>query len=209
MTELVLERSALVRRGLLLTWATLAYNGIEATLALAAAAIAGSVALVGFGADSTIELFAAAVALWRLHADADPVRRAQAELVSLRLIGGSFLLLAAYVTFESLRMLLLRHAPEESMLGITVAVGSVLVMPLLARAKRKVALAMSSSALHLEATQTMLCTYLSAILLGGLLLNALFDWWWADPFAALIMAPIIVREGWNAFRGRACPCCPR
>ncbi len=209
MTELALERSALVRRGLLLSWATLAYNGIEAGLALAAAAMAGSVALVGFGADSTIEVSAAAVALWRLHADADPVRRAHAERVSLRLIGGSFLVLAVYVTIEALRMLSLRQAPDGSLLGIAVAAGSVLVMPLLARAKRKVALAMSSSALHLEANQTMLCTYLSAILLGGLLLNALFGWWWADPMAALVMAPIIVREGWHAFRGRSCPCCPR
>ncbi|HJO02785.1 MAG TPA: cation transporter [Acidobacteriota bacterium] len=209
MTELVLERSALVRRGLALTWATLAYNGVEAVLALVAAAIAGSVALVGFGADSTIELSAAAVALWRLHADADPLRRAQAERVSLRLIGGSFLVLAAYVTFEALLMLSSGRAPDASLLGIAVAAGSVLVMPVLARAKRKVALAMSSSALHLEANQTMLCTYLSAILLGGLLLNALFGWWWADPLAALVMAPIIVREGWDAFRGRNCPCCPR
>ncbi len=209
MIELALERRALVRRGLWLSWATLGYNTVEAGLALAAAAIASSVALVGFGADSTIELCAAAVALWRLYSDADPARRAQSERVSLRLIGGSFLVLAIYVAFEALRMLWLRQAPTESLLGIGVAAGSVAVMPLLARAKRKVALAMSSSALHLEANQTMLCTYLSAILLGGLLLNALFGWWWADPLAALAMAPIIAREGWDAFRGRACACCPR
>lgn len=207
MNELVLERREQVRRGLLLSWATLAYNGAEAGLALFAAALAGSVALAVFGADSTIELAAAAVALWRLYADADPLRREYAERVSLRLIGASFLLLASYVTVESLRMLWLRQTPDHSLLGIGVATGSVLVMPLLARAKRKVALAMSSSALHLEANQTMLCTYLSAILLGGLLLNALFGWWWADPVAALAMAPIIAREGWDAFRGRSCACC--
>jgi divalent metal cation (Fe/Co/Zn/Cd) transporter len=207
MNELVLERRAQVRRGLLLSWATLGYNSLEAGLALSAAAMAGSVALVGFGADSTIEVAAAAVALWRLHADADPARRAYAERASLRLIGASFLLLAAYVTFESLRVLWLRHTPDYSLLGIVVAAGSVLVMPLLARAKRKVALAMSSSALHYEANQTMLCMFLSAILLGGLLLHALFGWWWADPLAALVMAPIIAREGWDAFRGRPCACC--
>jgi divalent metal cation (Fe/Co/Zn/Cd) transporter len=200
-------RRDLVRRGLLLIWVTLAYNLVEAGLALTASVMAGSVALMAFGVDSAIEMLASVTALWRLYSDADHVRREHSERVALRVIGFSFLALAAYVAYQSLQLLWAAAAPEESILGIAVAALAVVVMPILARAKTDVALAMRSGALHAEAQQTMLCTYLSAILLGGLVLNATLGWWWADPLAALAMTPIIAREGWEAFRGRECPCC--
>jgi len=200
-------RRQLVRRGLFLTWLTLLYNVGEAGLALTASVMAGSVALMAFGVDSTIEMLASAAALWRLYSDANHVRREQSERVALRIIGFSFLALAAYVGYQSIRVLWQATAPEESTLGIVVAAAAVIVMPILARSKARVALGMSSGALHAEAKQTMLCTYLSAILLGGLVLNAALGWWWADPVAALAMTPIIAREGWDASRGRQCPCC--
>lgn len=200
-------RRELVRRGLLLTWLTLVYNLGEAGLSLTASVMAGSVALMAFGVDSTIEMLASSAALWRLYSDADQVRRERSERVALRIIGSSFLVLAAYVAYQSIRVLWQAAAPEESTLGIVVAAAAVIVMPVLARAKTCVALAMRSGALHAEAKQTMLCTYLSAILLGGLVLNATLGWWWADPLAALIMTPIIAHEGWDAVRGLPCPCC--
>ena len=200
-------RRELVRRGLFLTWVTLLYNLGEAGLSLTASVMAGSVALMAFGVDSSIELLASVTALWRLYSDADHTRREHSERVALRLIGFSFLALAAFVGYQSGRVLWQAKAPEESLLGIVVAAAAVIVMPILARAKTRVALGMRSGALHAEAQQTMLCTYLSAILLGGLVLNALLGWWWADPLAALAMTPIIAREGWDAFRGRQCACC--
>jgi divalent metal cation (Fe/Co/Zn/Cd) transporter len=197
-----------VRRGLALGWLTIGYNSLEALVAVGAGVLAGSIALVGFGADSLIELAAGIVALWRLHADADAHRRERVERWSLRLVGASFLLLAAYVAVDATGALLRREAPAESRVGIAIAAASLVVVPLLARAKRRVALGMGSGALHAEAQQTQLCTYLAAILLGGLLLNALPGWWWADPDAALAMTPIIVREGWEGVRGRsACDGC--
>jgi divalent metal cation (Fe/Co/Zn/Cd) transporter len=201
------ERRALVRRGLWLVWLTVAYNLVEAGLSLTASYMAGSVALLAFGVDSSIEMLASSVALWRLYSDADHARREHSERVARRVIGFSFVALAAYVAYQALEILWVAEAPASSRLGILVAAAAVVVMPVLARAKTRVALAMKSGALHLEATQTMLCTYLSAILLGGLLLNATLGWWWADPLAALAMSPIIAREGWDAIRGRTCPCC--
>jgi len=200
-------RRELVKRGLFLTWLTLLYNLGEAGLSLTASVMAGSVALMAFGVDSTIEMLASAAAIWRLNSDADHARREHSERVALRIIGFSFLALAAYVGYQAIRVLWQVAAPEESVLGIVVAAAAVIVMPVLARAKTRVALGMRSGALHAEAQQTMLCTYLSAILLGGLILNATLGWWWADPLAALAMVPIIAREGWDAFRGRQCACC--
>ncbi len=190
--------------------ATLAYNAIEGVVAIAAGVLAGSVALVGFGLDSAIELAASATALWRLRADLDPVRRERAERVALRVIGALFIALAVYVAVDAATALLGREAPSESRVGMVLAALSVAVMPLLARAKRRVALQMGSGALAAEATQTALCAYLSVILLAGLLLNATLGWWWADPAAALAMVPIIAREGIDGLRGRsACgdDCC--
>ena len=194
-------RAALAARSKWLNIATLAYNSIEGVVAITAGLAAGSVALVGFGFDSGIELAASCVALWRINADADPVRRAQAERVAHRLIGVLFLALAAYVSYDAAHALWVREAPHESPLGIALAALSVVVMPALARAKKRVGAALQSRALTAEAMQTSLCMWLSAILLGGLTLNALFGWWWADPAAALAMVPIITREGLEGVRG--------
>ena len=196
------EREATVRRGQRLTWATIAYNSIEAVLSIGAGLLAGSVALVGFGFDSVIELSSSVAGLWRLRSDSSPAARARADRHALRAIGVCFLLLAAYVLVDALRTLVTSKHPEESVLGIVIAVGSLVVMPLLARAKRRVASKLRSSALTAEARQTQICMYLSAILLGGLVLNAAVGWWWADPAAALAMVPLIAWEGLEASRAR-------
>lgn len=196
------DRARVVRRGRRLTWATLGYNSIEAIVALVAALLAGSVALLGFGLDSVIEVSASAAAIWRLHHDADPVRRERAERAALRLIGLSFLALAAYVAWDAARALAERTPPAASALGLALAGASLVVMPLLARAKRRVAAQLSSCALTAEARQTDICFYLSVLLLGGLAANAAFGWWWADPVAALAMVPLIAYEGTEAIRGR-------
>jgi divalent metal cation (Fe/Co/Zn/Cd) transporter len=199
----------LVRRGLQLSYATLAYNCLEGVIAILAGLAAGSIALVGFGADSLIEVTASLTAIWRLRSDSDPARRERSEQLSLRVIGILFLALAAYVTADATQSLIDRQAPDASVVGLVLAAASLIVMPLLANAKRRIAVAMGSGALAAESRQTMLCTYLSAILLGGLILNAALGWWWADPIAALVMVPIIARDGIDAVRGRACDeCCP-
>jgi len=203
-------RQSLVRRGLLLNYATLGYNSLEGLIAIAAGLAAGSIALLGFGLDSLIEVSASLAAIWRLYRDRDQPGRAQAEQVTLRIIGALFIALAVYVTADAIRALFARSAPGESIVGIVLAALSLAVMPLLARAKRHVALAMGSAALAAEARQTVFCTYLSAILLAGLLLNATVGWWWADPAAALVMVPIIAKEGVDGLRGRSVcgDCCP-
>ena len=201
-----LERATFVRRGLRLEYLTLGWNSLEALIAIGAGLIAGSIALVGFGFDSVVECVSGAILVWRLRTDADVHRRERVEQISLKLVGTSFLLLAAYVTYEAIETLLSRHAPEHSIPGIILAAASLLVMPLLARAKRRVAQNLNSNAMHADSRQTDLCAYLSAILLGGLVLNATVGWWWADPVAALIMVPIIVKEGADALRGKNCGC---
>jgi divalent metal cation (Fe/Co/Zn/Cd) transporter len=190
----VLRREA-QRRGRWLTWATVAYNSLEGILSLGVGLLAGSVALVGFGIDSVIEMAASLAAIWRLEAEGDPVRRASAERWAGRAIGVSFLALAAYLVLDSSRSLLAREEPEPTVVGIAIAAVSLVVMPLLARAKRTVARALHSHAIRSESRQTDLCAYLSAILLAGLGLNALFGWWWADSVAALAMTPFVAREG--------------
>lgn len=200
------RRSALVARGLRLNWLTLAYNSLEGVIAIVAGVLAGSVALIGFGIDSVIEVTASGAAQWRLRADLVPARRERAERISLRVIGYSFLALAAYVAYDSITSLWTREHPDTSWLGIALATTSLIVMPLLARAKRRVASGLASSALTADARQTTLCAYLSAILLGGLALNAAAGWWWADPIAALVMVPIIAREGIEGVRGRTACC---
>jgi divalent metal cation (Fe/Co/Zn/Cd) transporter len=200
-------RAALARRGRRLAWLTIGWNSLEAVIALVAGAAAGSVALTGFGVDSLIELTAGGAAIWRLHHDAEPVARARAERLTRRVIGAAFLGLAAYVAWEAVETLRTRRAPGTSMLGVGLAALSLLVMPVLARAKRRVATGLSSRALAAEAMQTDVCAWLSAILLGGLALRAAFGWWWADPVAALAMVPLLVREGVEGLRGReTCGC---
>jgi divalent metal cation (Fe/Co/Zn/Cd) transporter len=198
------NRAGLIRRGLHLEYATILYNSLEGILAVLFGTFAGSIALVGFGFDSIIEVTSGLGLIWRLQMDANPVRREHAEQASLRLVGICFVALAIYVLYDSITSLIRSAAPDESVPGIVLAVFSLIVMPLLARAKRRVAGSISSAALTADARQTELCTYLSAILLGGLLLNAQLGWWWADPVAALIMVPIIANEGIEALRGRTC-----
>lgn len=200
------DRQSVVRRGQWLTWATLMYNSVEALLSIGAGVAARSVALVGFGIDSLIELAASGAGLWRLHADIDPLARDRTERQTVRLIGLCFLALAVYVTVDAGHTLFGRRAPEGSVLGIVVAGASLIVMPVLARAKRRVAFKLASGALAAEAKQTQICAYLSAILLLGLALNAAVGWWWADPAAALAMVPLIAWEGLQALRGRTVCC---
>lgn len=194
-------RAALVRRGLLLSYLTLGYNTLEAVVSLGAGVLAGSVALVGFGVDSVIEVTASVASQWRLRSDLDPVRRSRVERISHRIIGWSFLALTAYVLVESVQTLWTRARPDASPAGLVILSLSVLLMPLLAQAKRGVAAALGSGALTAEAAQTSLCAYLSAIGLAGVGLNAAFGWWWADPVAALAMTPIIAREGLEGVHG--------
>lgn len=198
------SRAALVKRGRRLEYFTIAYNSLEGLVAILAGLWAGSIALVGFGFDSIIEVTSGAALLWRLSADVNEDRREQAERVALRIVGYCFLALAIYVAYDSIASLLSRKVPEASLSGILLAVASLIVMPLLARGKRNVAQSIKSGALKADAKQTELCTYLSAILLGGLSLNALFGWWWADPIAALNMVPIIAKEGVVSLRGESC-----
>jgi divalent metal cation (Fe/Co/Zn/Cd) transporter len=199
--ESVASRPALVRRGLALNYLTIGYNVLEAVVALGAGIVAGSVALVGFGLDSVIEVTASGAAQWRLRADLDTKRRARVERTTLRIIGWSFLALAGYVAFDSANALLQREAPERSVVGLVLLALSAVVMPILARAKRTVARAMTSRALEADAMQTSLCAYLSVIALAGVALNTALGWWWADPVAALAMVPIIAREGVEGVRG--------
>lgn len=203
------QRASLVRRGRFLEYFTIGYNSLEGLIAVVAGLIASSIALVGFGFDSLIEVTSGVALLWRLHADVDEDRRERVEAISLRIVGVCFVALALYVTTESIESLLRHEAPKESLVGIILAAVSLVVMPLLVKAKREVARGINSGALMADSKQTELCTYLSAILLAGLLLNALLGWWWADPIAALVMVPIIVKEGIEALRGETCcddPC---
>jgi cation diffusion facilitator family transporter len=197
------ERAALIRRGQLYSRLTLAYNTLEGVAALVTGVMAGSIALVGFGVDSVIEVVSSVAALWRLRVDVHEHHRAHAERVALRIIGICFLMLALFIVLDAGRSLWTRQVPRKTWPGIIVAALSVIVMPLLVRAKRRVARGLGSRALEADASQTNLCAYLSAIVLIGLALNAAFGWWWADPIAGLLMTPIIVREGLEGVRGEA------
>jgi divalent metal cation (Fe/Co/Zn/Cd) transporter len=201
------DRLALARRARRLEYFTIAWNTLEGAIAVTAGALAGSIALVGFGVDSAIEVGSGAAVLWRMAGDADHATRERRERLALRTVGVCFLLLALYVTVESVGDLLRRDEPSPSVAGMALTCLSVLVMPLLARAKRRVAGAMGSGALHADARQTDFCAYLSAIVLAGLLLDAALGWWWADPIAALVMVPIIAAEGVRAVRGETCADC--
>jgi len=200
-------REELVRHGIRLSYATIGYNTLEAIASLIAGLFAGSVALVGFGIDSLIEVTASGAAQWRLRSDLDEALRSRSENVTHRLVGACFLALAAYVVADGAKTLWLRERPDRTLAGIVILSMSVVVMPLLARAKLKVASAMQSGALRAEARQTSLCAYLSIIGLAGLLLNAALGWWWADPVAALCMVPIIASEGIDGLRAKACEDC--
>jgi divalent metal cation (Fe/Co/Zn/Cd) transporter len=204
---IVIDRVATARRGRRLEYFTIAWNSLEGVVAVIAGLVAGSISLVGFGIDSFIEVTSGAALLWRMSVDADVNRRDRNERLALRIVGLCFVALAVYIAYESIGDLIRRQVPEHSIPGIVLACVSLLVMPLLSRAKRKVGNALESAAMHADARQTDFCVYLSAILLGGLLLNALFGLWWADSVAALIMAPIIAKEGIEGIRGDACQHC--
>lgn len=202
----MLDRSALAARARWLEFVTIGWNCLEGVIAIVAGLLAGSVSLVGFGVDSAIEVASGFAVLWRMSRDADAAARERAEKNALRVVGACFLALALYVAIEAGRTLLAHSAPERSVAGIAIASASVVVMPILSRAKRTVGTALQSGAMEADATQTALCAYLSAILLAGLLLNALWRVWWADPLAALTMVPIIVNEGIKALRHDPCRC---
>ncbi len=206
-TSVAEKRQEMVRRGILLSYATISYNSLEALGSLIAGILSGSVALVGFGIDSVIEVTSSAAAQWRLRSDVDASSRERAERATLRIVGWCFIALAIYIIVDSGRSLVGREAPSRSVFGLVILGLSVIVMPLLARAKRRVALEMRSGALEADAKQTALCAYLSLIALVGVALNAMLGWWWADPVAALVMVPIIVKEGIDGVRAKHCDDC--
>jgi divalent metal cation (Fe/Co/Zn/Cd) transporter len=198
-------RAVLNRRARQLAYTTAGYNLAEGAVALAAGAAASSTALIGFGLDSFVEVAAALVVIWQFRSRLPETR----ERLALRLIGVSFFALAAWVGFESVRSVLGQGEADPSPVGIGLAAASLVVMPLLVWAKRSTARQLGSATVMAESMQTLLCTYLSAILLGGLLLNATLGWSWADPLAALVIAAVAVREGIQAWKGEACDdgCC--
>ena len=202
------ERNRLVRRGLWLAALTIAWNVIEAIIAISAGIAAGSLALVAFGFDSIIEVLSAWVVVWQFRHELRGGHDEERERRALRLIAITFFVLATYVVIESSRDLLLSNSEaDESAVGIALAALSLLVMPTLAFAKRRTATALASPTLRADAQETFLCAWLSAALLAGLVLNASLGWWWADPLAALAIGAVAVREGIESWRGDACCDC--
>jgi divalent metal cation (Fe/Co/Zn/Cd) transporter len=209
MAALIIDsRARAASRGRRLEYFTIAWNTVEGIVAITAGAIAGSISLMGFGIDSFIEVLSGSVLLWRMSVDADVEQRHRNEQRALKIVGLCFLGLAVYIAYESASDLLRRRAPEHSIAGIVLACASLIVMPLLSRAKHKVAAHLGSGAMYADAKQTDFCAYLSAILLAGLVLNTLFGLWWTDPVAALIMVPLIANEGIEGVKGKACRDCP-
>lgn len=197
------DRRRLGRRAQVLAGASVIYNLVEACVAITAGVVAGSVALVGFGLDSVVEVSSGLIILWQFRHRLPETRERQA----LRLMAVSFFALAAYVSFESVRALVFGHQPDSSKVGIVLAAVSLAIMPFLSWAQRRTGRALGSDAVVADSTQTLLCTYLSAVLLVGLVLNATLGWSWADPIAGLVIAAVAVREGWEAWRGESC-CSP-
>lgn len=198
------RRSALTRRVRILVTATIAYNVVEAVVAIAAGTIASSTALIGFGLDSVVEVASAAAVAWQF-AGRDPESR---ERLTLRIIAFCFFALAGYVTVESVRTLTGAAEAEHSTPGIVLAALSLVIMPLLSCAQRRTGRELGSRSAVADSKQTLLCTYLSAVLLAGLLLNSLFGWSWADPIAALVIAAVAIKEGREAWRGQSCCAAP-
>jgi divalent metal cation (Fe/Co/Zn/Cd) transporter len=199
------DRALLERRARLLAWGGNIWHLAEFAVAIGAGVAAGSIALVGFGADSLIEFVAGTVIVWLFTGGRGSSHAAERR--AQRLIAASFFLLGTFVGIESARDLLSSHHPAASWVGIGLAAFTAPTMPLLAAAKRRVGRQLSSAATVKEGAQNMVCAYLSVALLVGLLLNALAGWWWADPAAALVIAAIAVREGRESWRGEACGCC--
>lgn len=199
--ERTVERQrVLTRRVRLLVAATITYNIVEAIIAITAGTIASSTALIGFGLDSVIEVASATALAWQFSAKDHQTR----ERTTLRIIAVSFFVLAAYVTVESVRALLGAEAADHSPVGIALAAASLLIMPGLSYAQRRAGRELGSASAVADSKQTLLCTYLSAVLLVGLVLNSTLGWWWADPLAALTIAAVAVKEGREAWRGKHC-----
>jgi len=196
----LLERHRRQRVALGLAWATIAWNAVEAIVAIIAGAVASSIALIGFGLDSTVEVMSASVIVWQMTRDVPEAREAKA----LRLIAVSFFALAGYVTVQAGLDLLATSEPDTSSVGIVLAAVSLVVMPVLAGLKRRNGRRLGSNSVVADSRQTMLCTYLSAVLLVGLVLSATVGWWWADPVAALVIAALAFKEGREAWRGERC-----
>ena len=203
-TATAVRRRTLGRRAQLLAGASVAYNLFEAGLSVAAGVAAGSTALIGFGLDSLVEVASGVVILWQFRHRLPETRERQA----LRLIALSFFALGAYVSVESVRSLLGAAEARHSGLGIAIACASLLVMPFLSWAQRRTGHELGSGSVVADSKQTLLCTYLSAVLLAGLVLNATLGWGWADPIAGLVIAGVAVREGWEAWQGESCTCGP-
>jgi divalent metal cation (Fe/Co/Zn/Cd) transporter len=197
------RRAALNRRSLLLAYVTAGYNLVEGLVAVAAGAVASSTALLGFGLDSFVEVSSALVVIWQFRSAVPEAR----ERLALRGIAVSFLALAAWITTDAVRALLGGERADPSPAGIGIAVASLIVMPLLVLAKRRTGRELGSATVVADGMQTMLCTYLSAIVLAGLVVNAALGWWWADPVAALAVAGVALREGVQAWRGEQCDDC--
>jgi divalent metal cation (Fe/Co/Zn/Cd) transporter len=203
-TELATTRTRLAQRGKRLEYFTVGWNSLEGLIAVIAGAIAGSISLLCFGIDSFIEVISGATLMWRMSVDADEESRERNERLSIRIVGVCFIALAVYVAYEGVSDLLGRKGPEHSIPGIALACVSLIVMPILSHGKKKLGKELGSGAMEADAKQTDFCVYLSAILLVGLLLNAAFGWWWADPVAGLVMTPIIAREGLKGVKGETC-----
>src|SRR2546428_1652837 len=201
---LSLPRTEAVTAGRRLQYLTIAWNSIECVVSLIAGFLAGSVALVGFGFDSAIEVTSSLAALWRLLRDDDEARREASERYTARIIGACFLLLAGYVLVNAAGVFSRGELPQRSIPGVVLAALSLIVMPLLVRSKRRIATRLGSGALEAEARQTRVCAFLSAILLAGLGLNAWLGWGWGDPVAGLAMVSPIAWGGWQAVTRRAC-----
>ncbi len=204
MREMTIARRAVAHRGRRLEYFTIAWNTLEGLIGVGAGLLAGSISLVGFGTDSFIEVTSGATLLWRMSVDEDVEGRERNEKLSLRIVGACFIVLATYIANEAIADLARKTAAAHSIPGIVLACVSLVIMPILSRAKKKVGSALGSAAMNADARQTDFCVYLSAILLVGLLLNAAFGWWWADPIAALIMVPIIAKEGIDGLKARHC-----
>jgi divalent metal cation (Fe/Co/Zn/Cd) transporter len=204
MNDMATFRESAAHRGKHLEYFTIIWNSIEGLIGIGAGVLAGSISLVGFGIDSFIEVMSGATLLWRMSVDADIAKRERNERVSLRIVGACFLALALYIACDAVLDLARKSAPERSIPGIAVAVVSLIVMPVLSRAKKTVGSALCSAAMAADARQPDFCVYLSAILLVGLVLNAALGWWWADPIAALVMVPVIAKEGFDGIRAKGC-----
>ena len=196
--------NGLIKKALALEWFTVSYNIVEGIVSVGFGVLAGSIALVGFGLDSAIEVSAAAILIWRLSHRGSDEEAEEKEKKALRFVGITFFALAAYVLYESVSKLYLHEMPEKSIAGIIITALSLLIMPFLSAKKKKVAKQIGSRALEADAMETMICAYLSFAVLLGLTLNGFLGWWWADPVAGLAIVYFAVKEGLEVVKGEEC-----